>query len=1108
MFKKLSKLIFLSIFSIFSICSLNLFCSLQNAHANTSEAPTRTIMIYMCGADLESYDALGTYNLEQVLSANFSSNEKVKVIVMTGGSYDWWFDSSYLFDPANPDDEIAISTQYNQIWEAKGADSEYQEGGMGKLILVDRDGVSGDGENAKPSEQELMTNQETLKKFINFTVQNYPADKYDLILWDHGGGALDGFGIDDHSSASLDDYLDSMDFSELIDALSDNDVIRTKGKFDFINFDACLMNNVELNLALAGLTDYYIASAETEPGFGQEYSGWLNALGENPSIETFELGKIIVDDFVRFYEEGEGAKDAGTLAIVNMQNLMDSNFLSGLNEISTLLRREITQRSIDDSFLYYDELGSSENSFNYADDYMFFRDLGNLVSQLPIRIKEINEDNINPDGTYTIFNDYKISSRKVIRALDNDAIIYSKTTDGFFTKDARAHIDGFGEIQYGPLNSSGMYIFFPALTGMDVTIRYIDEIQKALPFIQNDMVKEFLTNYLNAIINYELLIRSGNTVTSLIDEGTPKDEINFNTLKEYLLNQRLMDGDNMWHYAIEPLINAHEDSEDEVVSWLSDIIIQQKDDAISKDNITVRKIIGRNSNGYRVEIENTDKKIVEGVSMHTVAETPASLTRLIEFVGQNFSPYLSRFGYLVGDIDGVEDTTDLHRDLNDPIDKLLNDYLTWYRIRNSKWNINISNEKVYAVKDQNGNLHAANVKFNNIGQAQVYAQFYVEPTGPYTPFPKKVNLFFESDGSDYTLTKVAIQGEGRTLPVSNLQKDLNDIQTAYPIEYYNMGIQMPLSSTLFNITRDTASDIKLVEANIDELTDIADVDDDGLKLKRQVVIKDMYHHSIDISDKVLEADEDEENFVYNIDVADVENVIYNGQAQGPKLVHNGNELQENVDYTFNFQYDTGECINVGPCEVMLIGKGKYTGWTTVSFEILPNATMPIITLSQNSFIYTGKEITPDLTVTLNDEVLSSDDYTVTFDEGRIDVGTYEVTVALNGNYSSTNSTTFDINPKGTSIKQVKKGGNTLTVKWNRQRTKMSKSFITGYQIELATNSEFTENRKRVSVKGSKKSSRRIYNSKEDETYFARIRTYKTINGKKYFSNWSRVRKTK
>ncbi len=76
---------------------LKFFYPLQNANANTNEAPTRTIMLYIYGADLESYDALATNNLEQILSANFSSNGKVKVIVMTGGSYDWWFDCSYLF---------------------------------------------------------------------------------------------------------------------------------------------------------------------------------------------------------------------------------------------------------------------------------------------------------------------------------------------------------------------------------------------------------------------------------------------------------------------------------------------------------------------------------------------------------------------------------------------------------------------------------------------------------------------------------------------------------------------------------------------------------------------------------------------------------------------------------------------------------------------------------------------------------------------------------------------------------------------------------------------------------------------------------------------------
>ena len=81
------------------------------------------------------------------------------------------------------------------------------------------------------------------------------------------------------------------------------------------------MNSVELALAMADYTDYYIASAETEPGFGQyygpraerdgkQYKGWLDELGDpkkdktyNGEDGTYKLGKVIVDDFYNFYEQ-------------------------------------------------------------------------------------------------------------------------------------------------------------------------------------------------------------------------------------------------------------------------------------------------------------------------------------------------------------------------------------------------------------------------------------------------------------------------------------------------------------------------------------------------------------------------------------------------------------------------------------------------------------------------------------------------------------------------------------------------------------------------------------------------------------------------------------
>ena len=70
-----------------------------------------------------------------------------------------------------------------------------------------------------------------------------------------------------------------------------------RDKFDIVGFDACLMGSVELTLAISEYADYYVASAEVEPGFGQDYRGWVSALGANPDYDSFELGKMIVDDY-------------------------------------------------------------------------------------------------------------------------------------------------------------------------------------------------------------------------------------------------------------------------------------------------------------------------------------------------------------------------------------------------------------------------------------------------------------------------------------------------------------------------------------------------------------------------------------------------------------------------------------------------------------------------------------------------------------------------------------------------------------------------------------------------------------------------------------------
>ncbi len=209
-----------------------------------------TIMIYMCGTDLESRSAMATKDIQEMMAADISDN--INIIIYTGGCKSW--------------QNNVISSGTNQIYKV-------EKGGL--RLLKDNIG-------------ELpMTDPGTLSDFIKWSSENYPANRYDLIFWDHGGGSVSGYGYDEKFARS-----GSMGLSGISKALSDGGVV-----YDFIGFDACLMATVETALVTANYADYLIASEETEPGIGWYYTDWLNAYSKDPSMETLNIGKNIIDGF-------------------------------------------------------------------------------------------------------------------------------------------------------------------------------------------------------------------------------------------------------------------------------------------------------------------------------------------------------------------------------------------------------------------------------------------------------------------------------------------------------------------------------------------------------------------------------------------------------------------------------------------------------------------------------------------------------------------------------------------------------------------------------------------------------------------------------------------
>ena len=93
-------------------------------------------------------------------------------------------------------------------------------------------------------------------------------------------------------------------------------------------------------------------------------------------------------------------------------------------------------------------------------------------------------------------------------------------------------------------------------------------------------------------------------------------------------------------------------------------------------------------------------------------------------------------------------------------------------------------------------------------------------------------------------------------------------------------------------------------------------------------------------------------------------------------------------------------------------------------------------------------------------------------------------------------------PKSAKIKKVKAAKKAISVQWKKV------SGVKGYQIQVATDKKFKKNKKTVTVKKQKTTKVTVKKLKAKKKYYVRIRTYKTVKGKKVYSSWSKVKTVK
>lgn len=263
--------------------------------ASIAEGKTFTLMVYMCGTDLESDGGCATADLKEMIKSGAKSGGNLTIYVQTGGT---------------------------KKWATKGMTNR-----EGERWLVSKDGL----ERVDSLGNIDMGSGDEFTGFLKYGIENYPADRYAVVLWDHGAGATDGVCYDEITDNSL-------NMAKIYQSLSVASKEANYRKLSFVGFDACLMADYEMALHLAPFADYMIASEETEPGDGWDYSKWLPMLAKDAGRDIEEVGKKIVDSFVQGVDTSYG--DYGTLSVLNLNKL--DPLRTAMEEMGETLTGEIT----------------------------------------------------------------------------------------------------------------------------------------------------------------------------------------------------------------------------------------------------------------------------------------------------------------------------------------------------------------------------------------------------------------------------------------------------------------------------------------------------------------------------------------------------------------------------------------------------------------------------------------------------------------------------------------------------------------------------------------------------------------------------------------------
>ena len=823
--RKRSFILFLMTAVLLTVSVLGCACAADAG----KEPAARTILVWANGAHLEQPTGRVSARLTTMMGEEIP--DSVNIVVLTGGVKDGW-------DPAMPlEGAESVRADCNQVWKMKGA----HDGQQGALVLLEENGLPG-------AEKGPMSHPDTLKAFIDYGAANFPAEEYDLILLNHGGGPAFGWSMDE--VYPREDGQLMMSLPDICSALKGGTVER----FGFVCFYACLMGSVEDAVMLSPYTDTLVFSEENLPGHGAEFNGMLEMLREDPRTDSFAIGRRIVDDTIGFYSGDDlFMRMSATYSAVSTKNLV-KRLVPELADLSEILYREAAEPGKNGQYNFYDELRSIRKSVEYGRSgrpgYQLF-DLGNFVTALGIADAEYD----SASDTAELTNDYTDVSVRIMNVLNDrdgsgDDILYSRDTASMhkavgpiYARDAEGKLvrDDSGYVK-----STGLSIYFDTKQSWH-SVFYGKAIEECLELgdLDEDSAR-FLKNYRDAALLYSLIQGSGRAVYELEGRtGVTAADIQAAWEK---LGIAIWDNSfiGMPDTGLKDTYEFVKASGFDVDPWLEKIAAQQAPEIIKKEKTTVRRRESEQEPGtagsYRLVSDALSARQLDNLYMRVKLKADYPYNPYDSF---NFSDDYMPFGegYLAGS---------LSNDLLMPAifyGENGGDFLRLVYGGQTALEIGLYDGKWYALEDAAGNSALVQVHTdpNDPNHIQVPVEIkYTEDQGIYST---GMLDFFPDGGDEFPAAGFAPMyerlelAEG-SLPLNRGTLAHSRLRTVGQLKY---GIpKIPLGDDMMTDGSETGG-LKLVRMPAKDIGMITDA-------QAEYYLRDIYGNELVLTDAVAAAD--------------------------------------------------------------------------------------------------------------------------------------------------------------------------------------------------------------------------------------------------------------